>query len=114
MLFWQMGGLGPMLGQNHHFSGYAPEKITYAIERYRKETERLYGVLDDRLADRELSPAGIRLPISLLFRGSCRTKDRNKTWMTFLMSRDGLRLLGAEPPYSGPTTSPRQLTQQPG
>jgi GST-like protein len=52
-LFWQMGGLGPMLGQNHHFRGYAGEKITYAIERYTKETERLYGVLDERLEDRE-------------------------------------------------------------
>jgi GSH-dependent disulfide-bond oxidoreductase len=51
-LFWQMGGLGPMAGQNHHFSGYAPEKIPYAIERYVKETNRLYGVLDRRLADR--------------------------------------------------------------
>jgi GST-like protein len=52
-LFWQMGGLGPMLGQNHHFSLYAPEPIPYAIERYRKETDRLYGVLDDLLAHRE-------------------------------------------------------------
>jgi GST-like protein len=52
-LFWQMGGLGPMAGQNHHFSGYAPEPIPYAIERYVKETNRLYGVLDKRLADRE-------------------------------------------------------------
>jgi GST-like protein len=51
-LFWQMGGLGPMLGQNHHFRNYAAEKILYAIERYVKETERLYGVLDERLADR--------------------------------------------------------------
>jgi GST-like protein len=51
-LFWQMGGLGPMAGQNHHFSHYAPEKIPYAIERYVKETNRLYGVLDRRLADR--------------------------------------------------------------
>lgn len=50
-LYWQMGGLGPMLGQNHHFSQYAPEKIPYAIERYRKETERLYGVLERRLAE---------------------------------------------------------------
>lgn len=40
-LFWQVSGLGPMLGQNHHFSQYAPEKLPYAIERYRKETERL-------------------------------------------------------------------------
>ncbi len=51
-LFWQMGGLGPMAGQNHHFSQYAPEKIPYAIERYIKETNRLYGVLNKRLADR--------------------------------------------------------------
>ena len=52
-LFWQMGGLGPMAGQNHHFGQYAPEKIPYAVERYVKETNRLYGVLDKRLADRE-------------------------------------------------------------
>ena len=51
-LFWQMGGLGPMAGQNHHFSVYAPEKIPYAIKRYVDETNRLYGVLDGRLADR--------------------------------------------------------------
>jgi GST-like protein len=51
-LFWQMGGLGPMAGQNHHFSQYAPEKLPYAIDRYVNETNRLYGVLDTRLADR--------------------------------------------------------------
>lgn len=51
-LFWQMGGLGPMAGQNHHFSQFAPEKIPYAIKRYIDETARLYGVLDRRLADR--------------------------------------------------------------
>jgi GSH-dependent disulfide-bond oxidoreductase len=49
-LFWQVGGLGPMAGQNHHFNRYAPEKLPYAIERYVKETNRLYGVLDRRLA----------------------------------------------------------------
>ncbi len=52
-LFWQMGGLGPMAGQTHHFRIYAPEKIEYAINRYTNETARLYGVLDKRLADRE-------------------------------------------------------------
>jgi GSH-dependent disulfide-bond oxidoreductase len=52
-LFWQVGGLGPMAGQNGHFSRFAPEKIPYAIERYVKETSRLYGVLNKRLADRE-------------------------------------------------------------
>ncbi len=51
-LFWQMGGLGPMAGQNHHFNRFAPEKIPYAIDRYVKETARLYGVLEQRLADR--------------------------------------------------------------
>ncbi|MBD2246018.1 glutathione binding-like protein [Nostoc sp. FACHB-888] len=52
-LFWQMSGLGPMAGQNHHFSAYAPEKIEYAINRYVNETGRLYGVLNKQLADRE-------------------------------------------------------------
>ncbi len=52
-LFWQMAGLGPMAGQNHHFTQYAPEPLPYAIQRYVKETARLYGVLDKHLADRE-------------------------------------------------------------
>ena len=52
-LMWQMGGLGPMLGQNHHFANYAPEKIPYAIDRYVRETARLYAVLDKRLRGRE-------------------------------------------------------------
>lgn len=52
-LYWQMGGLGPMAGQNHHFVQYAPERIEYAMQRYIKETGRLYGVLNKRLADRE-------------------------------------------------------------
>jgi GST-like protein len=57
-LFWQVGGLGPMAGQNHHFVQYAPERIAYAMERYVKETNRLYGVLDRRLADREFIVGG--------------------------------------------------------
>jgi GST-like protein len=52
-LHWQMGGLGPMAGQNHHFAQYAPEKLPYAIDRYVKETGRLYGVLNKHLADHE-------------------------------------------------------------
>lgn len=50
-LFWQMGGLGPMAGQNHHFVQYAPERIPYAIDRYVNETSRLYGVLNKHLSD---------------------------------------------------------------
>ena len=52
-LFWQMGGLGPMTGQYGHFHVYAPEDIAYAKERYRKESERLLGVLDTRLQGRD-------------------------------------------------------------
>jgi GST-like protein len=52
-LMWQMGGVGPMFGQNHHFRIYAPEKIEYAIARYTNEANRLYGVADKQLQDRE-------------------------------------------------------------
>ncbi|WP_274629644.1 glutathione S-transferase family protein [Arvimicrobium flavum] len=51
-LFWQMGGLGPMAGQAHHFRQYAPEQVPYAIDRYTNEVNRLYGVMNRRLADR--------------------------------------------------------------
>jgi GSH-dependent disulfide-bond oxidoreductase len=57
-LLWQIAGLGPMAGQNHHFSNYAPEKSPYAIQRYVNETNRLYGVLDKRLSDREFVAGG--------------------------------------------------------
>jgi GST-like protein len=56
-LFWQMGNLGPMAGQNHHFRLYAPEKLEYAMTRYLKETGRLYAVMNKRLADREFLAA---------------------------------------------------------
>jgi len=52
-VMWQMGGLGPMAGQNHHFANYAPEKLPYAIDRYVKETSRLYAVLDKQLKGKE-------------------------------------------------------------
>src|ERR671933_2703206 len=52
-LMFQMGSVGPMLGQNHHFRRYAPEEVPYAIERYTSETARLYGVMDKRLSEAE-------------------------------------------------------------
>ena len=52
-LMWQMGGFGPMLGQAHHFRRFAPEQIPYAVDRYSNEARRLYGVLDNRLAEAE-------------------------------------------------------------
>jgi GST-like protein len=61
-LFWQMGGLGPMAGQANHFRRYAPEPIAYAIERYTNEVNRLFGVMNTRLAAHEFLPAAIRSP----------------------------------------------------
>jgi GST-like protein len=52
-LFWQVGGLGPMAGQAHHFRNYSAEKIQYAVDRYTNEVNRLYGVMNTRLADRD-------------------------------------------------------------
>ncbi|MEQ8732750.1 glutathione S-transferase N-terminal domain-containing protein, partial [Roseitalea porphyridii] len=52
-LFWQMGGLGPMAGQTHHFRQYAPEQVPYAIDRYTNEVHRLYGVMNRRLKDHD-------------------------------------------------------------
>jgi GST-like protein len=52
-VMWQMGGLGPMAGQAHHFRQYAPEPLPYAIDRYTKEVNRLHGVMNKRLADRD-------------------------------------------------------------
>ncbi len=57
-LFWQMAGLGPMMGQASHFRRYAPEKIPYAIERYTQESLRLLAVMDRRLADRPYLAGG--------------------------------------------------------
>ena len=57
-LMFQMGGVGPLLGQAHHFRNYAPEKIQYAIDRYTKEANRLYGVLDRQLAGKDWVAAG--------------------------------------------------------
>lgn len=73
-VMWQMAGQGPMLGQANHFCNYAPEKIPYAINRYRDEAARLYRVLDTRLADRsqvadDYSIADIACWPWLLFRG---------------------------------------------
>ena len=57
-LNWQMGGLGPMAGQNHHFNHYAPEPVPYGIKRYTEETTRLYGVLNKQLADQDYVAGG--------------------------------------------------------
>jgi GSH-dependent disulfide-bond oxidoreductase len=99
-LFWQMGGFGPMLGQNHHFSLYAPEKIPYAIDRYRNETHRLYGVLNKRLADRE-HVAGAYSVADMAIVGWAKLWERQgmdiaefphvKRWLDMLMARPAVQ-----------------------
>lgn len=78
-LFWQVGGLGPMAGQNHHFVQYAPESIPYAIDRYVRETSRLYAVLDRRLAEVEWVAGTTPSRIWRSIRGSFRTNGNGKT-----------------------------------
>lgn len=99
-LFWQMGGFGPMLGQNHHFSLYAPEKITYAIDRYRNETHRLYGVLNKRLSDRDFV-AGEYSVADMAIVGWAKLWERQgmdiaefphvKRWLDVLMARPAVQ-----------------------
>ncbi|WP_026381922.1 glutathione binding-like protein [Afifella pfennigii] len=75
-LMWQMGGFGPMLGQNHHFRNYAPETIPYAIKRYEDEADRLYGVLDKRLEGRDFVAGGEYTIADMAIVSWARTPDK--------------------------------------
>ncbi len=91
-LFWQMGGLGPMAGQNHHFSQYAPTKIPYAIDRYVKETNRLYGVLNQRLADRQFMAGEYSIAdMATYLVGLFPTSAKDRSWRAFPILSVGLR-----------------------
>ena len=96
-LMWQMGGLGPMAGQNHHFGRFAPEKIPYAIDRYRRETYRLYGVLDGALAKKSLL---LGTSVSLILLAIHGLLDTNgKRWISTIsrISNVGLTRLRPDP-----------------
>ncbi|WP_456303422.1 glutathione S-transferase N-terminal domain-containing protein [Asaia astilbis] len=89
-LFWQMGGFGPMLGQNHHFALYAPEKIPYAIKRYQDETKRLYKVLETRLTEKPfVSGDEYGVADMATIPGPARGKSRASTLRLFQKSRHG-------------------------
>ena len=91
-LMWQMGGFGPMLGQAHHFNYYAPDRIDYAMERYSNEANRLYGVIDKRLA---ITPGWqvrtTALPIWLSSRGHEPISARMSILKIIPMSNAGAR-----------------------
>lgn len=111
-LFWQMAGLGPMLGQNHHFRNYAPEKIPYAIERYINETHRLYSVMDKRLENREWLAGDYSIADMAcvgwikLWKGQGQNIDdfpNVKRWLEAMLARPAVKR-GLEVPGNAPKT----------
>jgi GSH-dependent disulfide-bond oxidoreductase len=92
-LMFQMGGIGPMLGQAHHFRKYAPEQITYAIDRYTSEARRIYGVLDRRLAEVPYLAGEQRLPIWQRFPGFGHITGKVKHLRTFRLCTVGIKSL---------------------
>jgi GSH-dependent disulfide-bond oxidoreductase len=82
-LMWQMGGFGPMLGQAHHFRKFAADKIPYAVERYTNEANRLYGVLDKRLADREFLAGALSIADIACFPWASLHEDQGQSLETF-------------------------------
>jgi hypothetical protein len=109
-LFWQVGGLGPMAGQNHHFVQYAPEKIPRAMDRYVNETDRLYGILDRRLAGRSFI-AGADYTITDIASYPCivprKRQQQNlddfpnpRRWFDTVRARPAVRAYAKGEPYS--------------
>jgi len=88
-LMFQMGGVGPIFGQVHHFLRAAKEQVPYAIERYTRETRRLYSVLNERLKDREFLPTATRWRTSRPIPGSRATSGTRRTSTTFRTSSAG-------------------------
>lgn len=99
-LFWQVAGLGPMAGQNHHFAQHAKEVVPYAINRYVKETARLYAVLDKQLANKEFITGSYSIVdmacypwIALYEKQSQNIQDfpHIKQWLTLIQSRPAVQ-----------------------
>jgi GST-like protein len=97
-LMFQMGGIGPMLGQAHHFRQYAPEKIEYAIARYTNEARRLYGVLDKRLSRSEYVACGEFTIADIAIYPWLRTAERQGVdWADFPHAKRWFDQLGERP-----------------
>ncbi len=123
-LFWQVAGLGPTASQNHHFAQYAPEKLPYAIERYVKETHRLYGVLDQRLAEQPYV-AGERYTVADIAcypwivpherqRQNLEDFPHLKRWFTQIAARPAtVRAYGRAPQFSSQSVGAAQTRRTP-
>jgi GST-like protein len=97
-LMFQVGGVGPMLGQTHHFRIYAPEPIPYAIDRYSNETKRLYGVMDTRLADRAyLAGAEYTIADIAVYPWLRSWQNQGIDWADFPRLRDWFDRIGERP-----------------
>jgi GST-like protein len=97
-LMFQMGGVGPMLGQNHHFRIYAPEKIPYAIDRYTNEAKRLYGVMDKQLAlDPYIAGNTYSIADMAIYPWLRNWKNQGIDWADFPRLKDWFDLIGERP-----------------
>ena len=97
-LMFQMGGVGPMLGQNHHFRTYAPEKIPYAIDRYTNEAKRLYGVMDKQLAlGKYIAGNSYSIADMAIYPWLRNWKNQGMDWADYPRLKEWLDTVGARP-----------------
>ena len=97
-LMFQMGGVGPMLGQNHHFRTYAPEKIPYAIDRYTNEAKRLYGVMDKQLAlGKYIAGNSYSIADMAIYPWLRNWKNQGMDWADYPRLKEWFDMVGARP-----------------
>jgi len=113
-LFWQMGGLGPMAGQYNHFGHYAPEKIPYAIERYRNEVNRLYGVMNKRLADRPYLAGDYSIADMASYPWAALWKRQEQNMADFPHLKRWLEAIAARPAVQRAYAKAKEINPNPG
>ncbi|EYF03768.1 glutathione S-transferase N-terminal domain-containing protein [Chondromyces apiculatus] len=112
-VMWQMGGLGPMAGQAHHFRHYAPEKIEYGITRYTNEVNRLYGVMNKRLADREYLAGDLSIADFAAFPWVVPYENQGQKLEDFTNLKRWFEALKARPSVEKGLAAGAELRQQP-
>ena len=112
-LFWQMGGLGPMAGQNHYFVQYASQSIPHAMDRYVNETNRLYGVLDKRLAERDYIAGDYSIADMAAYPWIVPHKRQKQNLDEFPHLRRWFGTIGARPAVKRAYERAREINRQP-
>jgi len=113
-LFWQMGGLGPMSGQNNHFSNYAVDKIQYAMDRYRNEVNRLYGVMNKRLADRPYLAGDYSIADMASYPWAALWKRQEQNMADFPHLKRWLEAIAARPAVQRAYAKAKEINPNPG